>query len=179
MDKDSKSYSINQSTRPVKIISFFKLYDPILFDELGIDKVIEYKIKVQGKTAVTKEDYLKILKKYPAHTIIFWAYANPDGTTGIGNSLVSKMRIKSHLEIAREDSKELQFLPAFKQYKISASKDEQYNFESTYTFLENLYTKYPNLRPNESFINLWLETGQIPKELESSLFTYQASIDYW
>ncbi|MFH1970857.1 MAG: hypothetical protein ABIJ05_00530 [Patescibacteria group bacterium] len=162
-------YRNNPDTRPIKIISYYKFYDPEIFEENGIDKVAK-------SLGVSKKALLDELENRPAFWIISWAYYNPDESITIGHSFVSIDDLTNKLDrIDKDNRQNFKFLPGIKHSEINYYNDIVDDFYKSYIFLEILFNNYPNLYPYNKDVNIkqWIDSGQMPQELQNALFTLQ------
>jgi len=166
-------------SRPIKIISYYRFYDPVIFEENGLDAVIG--IDKEDERYHKQKDYiLNQLKKTP-FWIISWCYANPDGKIYIGHSLIDRQHYLSINKTFKEyhPQRDFKFVPAYKHTKITFFENPIDNFYDGYTFLEILYRNHPEIQPDEKQVKQWISTGQMPEFLENSLFTFQTHLIYY
>jgi len=131
--------------------------------------------KVASEYDISKDDILQEMAGRTPLWIISWAYYNPDTTITVGHSFVDMSKYVNMTNLASQDFK---FLPGFEHSEITFYESFARNFYAGYTFLENLYELYPSLDPSKD-IEEWLNSGQMPKQLEKTLFTLQAHILGW
>jgi PBP1b-binding outer membrane lipoprotein LpoB len=167
----------NENTRPIKIFSYYIFYDLDVFTALGIDKAA-------SDLNVSTDRLLGDVKTTPYFLIAAWAYHNPDKTVTLGHSFVDYLKVKANLKSVANNYPDLdyKFLPAYNHSQITFydyDRKAYNNFARAWPFLENLWEKYPDLKPEKSTIDKWAKSGQMPKELETKLFTWQSGITFW
>jgi len=174
-------WDYDPETRPIKFLSYYKFYDEKVFEEMGIEEVANY-LNEKYKNGTTKEYLLEEDRtRNPAFWIVSWAYLNPDRSIGIGHSFLDMTRLNQDIEyIKKSRNSDFQFLPGLEHVELTRyEKDLDMDFYVTHVFLEDLYQKYPELKPLSSDTDKWVNTGQMPEELEKVLFTYQAHLEAW
>ena len=154
----SADYS-DLSTRPIKVISYYVLWDEELFESIGItDKVIEENYK-------SKDD------KFAKLGIMSWAYLNPDKSTVIGHSIVNLL----NSGILRRDDNLIE-CPLVDVYNY-----EIYKPNSIITDIKSIveiYSKFPDLKPLE-LSKKWINSKIMPKEIENKLFGIGGYAQSW
>jgi len=170
----NNEYSSNSDTRPIKIFSYYPFVDIDLFKELGLEK--EY-----SKRGLTGEQFSEEFTKNPRFWVISWGYLNPDRTIAIGHTLLSIGSLESRIKIAKEHfpNSDFKFVPAYSLENVIFTQDERVNLINEYLFLERLFEKYPQFKPDEQTINNWANSGYMSPDLEIKIFTLQGQIFVW
>jgi hypothetical protein len=136
--------------RPLKIISYYVLWDEVLFGKLGFDDQTFNANKMFG---ISKEE------KYYELGLMSWAWLNPDNSITIGHSLINmaSMYLRSDLVL----------MPLVDMYEYFEKRAGDQRI-SEYKSLMQIYTLYPNLKPL-GLAEKWVESKIMPKELENCL----------
>ena len=143
----------DRSIRPMKIISYYVLWDEKLFKSLGITDQV---LLENAKYGVKKEN------KFAKLGIVSWAWLNPDRPTTIGHTLVD---LGSTSIINNEKDRILMPL-------IDAYNSIEYLPNSTIDdtkILLKIYSLYPDLKPLE-LSKKWVSIKIMPEELQFKLF---------
>jgi len=117
-------------------------------------------------------------RKWPVW-VATWAYKNPSGEVSIGHSIV--WDIFSHIAKVNQLREEgnVDFKP-YPYYKFENVKESQEELKRGNSFIPYfLWEKYPDLKPDETLIDEWVKTGEMPDELQKDIFMWFPFPNYW
>jgi len=168
-------YKNNESLRPVKIVGFFKLWDEKLYNESGFfDQIFEMS---------PSEEKILVKELFEKHAYFFYvifpvAYLNPNREVSFIFYLTSFSYFPATFRLVIEgkyntvDGEPLQREDT-KLYPIYKIKNESYykNMNTEFAMIKYIWEKYPETNP-EPYIEKWVKTGIMPKELENCLLTF-------
>jgi hypothetical protein len=171
----------NPNTRPIKIFSYYLFDDSVFLLSMDLDKdsIMDFD-EAASELKVTKNQLVEEFKYSPPFLIAAWAYYNPNKTVTIGHSFISRVNLEVDLKRVAENypGRDYKFLPAYNPFVTKLDNRTDLNITNGWVVLADLLVRYPDLNP-EPFINRWAKSGQMPKELETSLFTQQGYIGLW
>jgi len=141
------------STRPMKVISYYVLWDEKFFDSIGItDEVI-----IDNRSYGVEEE-----NKYASLGIMTWAWLNPDGSTVICHSLIN---FGNGQIIENDGNGIIMPLVDVYNYKENIPENSIVEFKSIF----QIYLQYPELKPLD-LSKEWVRTKIMPEEMQNKLF---------